>query len=488
MYWVKNDVPAEYDKIRKTTIDHFIDETLKTPNPTDYDLAAVLHAMFKDKFVCASIKHNIWYEYIGHKWEEIDSGSTLRACLSKAMHQVYVLRISACVNSIAMDDKDQVQRKQTHKLLEITTKLKMKAQKDNIMREAKELFYDKEFTTSVDTNTYLLCFNNGIVDFKEKVFRDGRPEDYITKSTQIDYIPLSSASADIVCEINEFISQLFPVPELREYMMQHLASCLIGTNSNQTFNIYTGKGRNGKSKLTDLMTKALGEYKGTVPITLVTQKRNSIGGTSSEIAQLEGVRYAVMQEPSKGDKINEGIMKEITGGDPIQGRALFKDTVTFKPQFKLVVCTNTLFEIDSNDEGTWRRIRVCDFKSKFTENPVDDDEDNPYQFKVNKNIDEKFDTWKEVWMAMLVDKAYETGGDVSDCEMVLEPSNKYRISQDYLAKFDKEKIMRSPGCKLRKTELLHQFKEWYKNEFGTNYTSNFFNGCFNSSSPIFSKI
>ena len=84
-----------------------------------------------------------------------------------------------------------------------------------------------------------------------------------------------------------------------------------------------------------------------------------------------------------------------------------------------------------------------------------------------KNIDEKFDTWKEVWMAMLVDKAYETGGDVSDCEMVLEPSNKYRISQDYLAKFDKEKIMRSPGCKLRKTELLHQFKEWYKNEFGT---------------------
>ena len=35
-------------------------------------------------------------------------------------------------------------------------------------------------------------------------------------------------------------------------------------------------------------------------------------------------------------------MKEITGGDPIQGRALFKEAVTFIPQFKLVVCTNTL--------------------------------------------------------------------------------------------------------------------------------------------------
>ena len=78
-----------------------------------------------------------------------------------------------------------------------------------------------------------------------------------------------------------------------------------------------------------------------------------------------GSRYAVMQEPSKGEKINEGIMKEITGGDPIQGRALFKEAVTFIPQFKLVVCTNTLFDIKSNDDGTWRRIRVCDFVSKF---------------------------------------------------------------------------------------------------------------------------
>ena len=129
--------------------------------------------------------------------------------------------------------------------------------------------------------------------------------------------------------------------------------------------MYTGKGSNGKSILVKLMENILGDYKGTVPITLITQGRTKIGSASPETAQLKGKRYAVMQEPSKGDKINEGIMKEITGGDPIQGRALFKDTVTFIPQFKLVVCTNTLFDVKSNDDGTWRRIRVCDFMSKF---------------------------------------------------------------------------------------------------------------------------
>ena len=67
-------------------------------------------------------------------------------------------------------------------------------------------------------------------------------------------------------------------------MWEHLASVLLGKNDNQTFNIYTGKGRNGKSKLVEFMSLILGDYKATVPITLITQKRGTIGGTSSEIA------------------------------------------------------------------------------------------------------------------------------------------------------------------------------------------------------------
>jgi putative DNA primase/helicase len=122
------------------------------------------------------------------------------------------------------------------------------------------------------------------------------------------------------------------------------------------------------------MSVTLGEYKAVVPISLITSKRASIGGTSSEIAQLVGIRYAVMQEPSKGMRLEEGPMKEITGGDPIQGRALFKDSVTFIPQFKLVVCTNVLFDINTNDDGPWRRIRICDFMSKFNEAPYENED------------------------------------------------------------------------------------------------------------------
>jgi P4 family phage/plasmid primase-like protien len=318
----------------------------------------------------------------------------------------------------------------------------------------------------------LLCFNNGVVDFKQKIFRKGQPDDFLSKCTNIDYVPLNPVkSAGTISEINAFMNQLFPVKELENYMWDHLASCLIGVNTNQTFHVYKGSGRNGKSVLTSLMSKAMGTYKGTVPITLITAKRNGIGSTSSEVAQLDGVRYAVMQEPSKGDKINEGTMKELTGGtDPIQARALFKDTITFIPQFKLVVCTNTDFENTSNDDGTWRRMRYIDFMSKFLDTPYADEKfprsECPYQFPLDKKLEERFEAWAPVFMAILVQRTYENQGLVKDCHSVMANSDKHREGQDYFMGFAKDKIQRKEGKGLKTHELYEEFKKWYNANYG----------------------
>ena len=386
------------------------------------------------------------------------------------MHGIYTRKVmDSCEKMNEFDQEDtrwSKMRERTHTLASIAIKLKKTTDKNNIMREARELFYDGKFIDQQDSNPYLLCFNNGVWDFKDDCFRPGKPEDYLTKTTKSDYITPDKLNKQSVAEVDTFIEQLFPVKELRRYMWDHLASCLIGTTENQTFNIYTGNGCNGKSKLVELMGKSLGEYKGTVPITLITSNRPGIGSTSSEVVQLKGIRYAVMQEPSKNTRINEGIMKEITGGDPLQGRALFKDTVTFTPQFNLAVCTNTLFEIESDDGGTWRRIRTVDFISLFSENPVDDDEDQPYQFLIDKKIEEKFTAWVPAFMSKLVDISRKNKGAVPDCDIVLVKSNEYRASQDYLTGFIKENIKKSEGCKIKKGEVQEQFKQWYQIQFG----------------------
>jgi len=263
-----------------------------------------------------------------------------------------------------------------------------------------------------------------------------------------------------------FMEQLFPQRELCKYMWDHLASCLIGIKKEHAFNIYRGSGSNGKSILTDLMSQALGEYKGTVPITLVTEKRNAIGGTSSEVIQLKGIRYAVMQEPSKDAVINEGIMKELTGGDPIQARALYSESEIFIPQFSLVVCTNALFEIKSNDDGTWRRMKLVDFLSKFISEGEHHTDDTKYVFPKDKGLKEKLPSWAIVFISMLVKRAFETDGEVVDCQEVKAASNKYRQSQDCIAGFIFEKLEVSQGKTLGKKLLNDVFKEWFQLNYG----------------------
>jgi P4 family phage/plasmid primase-like protien len=470
MYWAKQDAFSEYEKVKHSTIDYFIEETLFTQ--TEFDKAQVLHKMFSDKYVCSSITNKTWYVFKNHRWEP-DKGLTLRLAISKDMHTLYLKKRSEIEAEHQQcdpnDERVEALKKKCKAITEIMTNLKKTNDKNNVMREAMEIFYDKDFTKNMDVNKYLLCFNNGVIDFKTKTFRDGYPQDYITKTTNINYIAYDSENKEMVKIGNELVSfmeKLFPIKELNKYMWEHLASCLVGTNFNQTFNIYHGSGSNGKSILTDLMSHALGEYKGTVPITLVTEKRNAIGGTSSEIIQLKGIRYAVMQEPSKDTKINEGIMKELTGGDPVQGRALYCESEIFEPQFKLVVCTNSLFDIASNDDGTWRRIRKCDFLSKFIDDGEEHTDDTEFVFPKDKTLKDRLPELAPVFMSMLVKKVFETDGIVEDCGIVMSASNKYRKGQDNIAAFVAERIRKTgdPNDVIGKNGLIADYKIWFLQE------------------------
>ena len=484
IYWcLKEENYDEYQKIHSNSLDYWINLTIngeriggsddkRIQRDTDYDIAVLMKKCYDDQYVCTGIKNNEWYMFQNHCWTTTECGTSFRKELSVTLPGLLAKKISQLIHSGNEDTESsgitQSDSAIVEKITQLVERLKKSVSKDAILKESKEVFYNKDFHNKLDSNPYLLGCKNGVVDFKNKTFRKGRPDDYISLSTNIVYNKLDKKTmSKEIKEITEFMEQLFPIKELREYMWEHLASTLIGKNDNQTFNIYTGSGSNGKSKMVELMSLVLGDYKGIVPISLITQNRSKAGGTSTEIVQLKGKRYAVMQEPSKGDKINEGIMKELTGGDPITGRGLYRNEMTtYIPQFKLAVCTNTLFDVKSNDDGTWRRIRVCDFKSKFTNDPVQDDPDKPYQFKIDKGIDNKFEKWAPVMLSMLVDIAFKTQGIVTDRDIVMESSNQYRSGQDYLTAFVSQNIKKKEGERIKKTELAEQFRQWYSNEYG----------------------
>jgi putative DNA primase/helicase len=272
-----------------------------------------------------------------------------------------------------------------------------------------------------------------VIDLKNKQFREGMPHDYISYSTNNNYIPFCEIPEDKICEINRFMESLFPDKELCNYMWEHLASAISGQIHSQTFNYYIGEGRNGKSIISDLMKKSLGDYMCYASINIVLEDLPKQGSANPDLLALKGIRYAVMPEPSKGKVLKEGVMKTITSGvEEIQARGLFKDPVSFTPQVTLVVCANVFLKIDTQDEGTWRRIRATPFVSKFTENPSPS---NPYEFKVDFDMPNKIEGFKEYFISLLVHKYFQTEGAIGECKIVDDKSKEYRSDEDYISQF-----------------------------------------------------
>jgi P4 family phage/plasmid primase-like protien len=475
MHWAKVDNFEEYTKIRQNTVEYYINDSLKNPKSSDHDIAKILYHFFKDQYICVSIGGDIWYHFQNHRWKKDEKGTSLRKKISSELASIYMKMIEEkkkLMITLSDEEKEKI-IPVTKKLQEVILRLGSAPDKDRIMKEAKELFYDSDqkFMNDLDTNLYLLAFNNGVFDFKARQFRDGRPEDYISITTDLDFVPLDERNPSesvriIIEEIHDFMCKLFPIDELRNYMWEHLASVLIG-NAKQLFHMYIGMGSNGKSVLMDLMTLVLGDYKGDIPISVLTSPRVNTGGTHTELVALKSARFVVCQEPSECEKINEGPMKQLTSGkDPISCRAPYMPTMlTYTPQFSLVMCANVFMEIKSQDYGTWRRIRVVKFMAKFDDNPVDDDPCCPFQFK-KEEMSDKFIVWKEIFMAMLVNRAVVNQGIVKECSMVMEASNRYKNEQDSIGTFIIDNVVREKNGKITQNQLKMEFERWYKSMFG----------------------
>ena len=182
-----------------------------------------------------------------------------------------------------------------------------------------------------------------------------------------------------------------------------------------------------------MFQNSFGDYCTILPCSLITQKRARSETCNPVLVRTKGKRFACLQEPEGGEKINVGLMKELTGGDKITARPLYKDPIEFKPQFKQILTCNELPQVSSNDEGTWRRIRVVEFTSKFREFP---DKTKPNEFKMDKNLAEKLEDWAEPFMYILLQyyKHYKKNG-LFEPNSVKMNTQMYKQDSDVFSQF-----------------------------------------------------
>ena len=462
MLWAKEDSPEEY----KIFVREDFENNLKKNSVNNtFMIAKALHTKYFDRFVCADIKQNIWYHFTSHRWNKCVNGGKLITLMSSEFANYYIA-MSTEFNKQAMDAPGSEKKTfldQASHFQKIAENLMDINFKEKVMKEAKYIFHDDEFLNRLDENHHLLGFENGVYDLKLKKFRAGQPDDHISMSTKQQYVKWNENNP-YAKYIKHFFEQVMPIEAVRNYLLTRLSTCLSGENRDEIFIFCIGNGSNGKSLTFQLVSEALGDYYISCPITIITRKRNASSAASPELARMKGVRCGVYQEPGTDEEINVGIFKELSGNDRFMVRGLYSEPIEIRPQLKQFMTTNELPEIKSIDGGTWRRIRVIDFMSKFVENP---DSNNEYEFKLDTTLKDKISQWAPAFVSYLIHiytTMYDTPNKIPEPLEVKASTEQYRKEQDLLSEFFDTCFERTNDKKegVKKKEITQAFKEWHK--------------------------
>jgi P4 family phage/plasmid primase-like protien len=461
IWWARNDNPIKYQEIIDTSIVGLIDRCIGSDG-AHFDVARVVHAMYKDEYRFTT--KDVWFMFKKekHRWVRTREGLQLRMVLSQKVCMKFMERSmywSTEAGKHNGDAQGEIFTDKSKKLNKIAMQLKTAGYKDSVMKECKALFTDEQFEELLDSHPHLVGFENGVYDLRMHEFREGLPDDYISYSTGRYYIDYNPESVEAK-EIQTYLSQVFTNPNVRKYMMDLLSSTIDGGMRQEKFYIFTGSGSNSKSAILNLVQKAIGDYYCILPIALLTQKRTASNNAQSELERTKGRRLAVMQEPGENEKLNIGLMKELSGGDRILVRGLFKEPIEFRPQFKMVMTCNELPEVPSDDGGTWRRLRVVEYTSKFCDNP---NPGNPKEFPLDPDLLEKFDRWSDTFISMII--AHHQNLDAKNMVEPMEvtvATHSYRQNNDVIGQYITERFVKdetsTDRVPLNKTYM--DFKAW----------------------------
>ena len=490
-YLAKEKNEDQYILVMNKFLKHHSDKSLKTQQISHHNLATLMHLIYDNEFVCSDVAKNKWYHFNGNTWIPNNDGVGLRNMISRQFREKYrevnlqrnFEEIHALLKSFKPNGtSEELLRKIIHNgenkegsLQETQNEVKnyMKVMeglesvpfKKNLMCEAKDLFYDAEFTRRLDANKKLIAFQNGVFNMDTFEFRKGYPSDYISLCLPFCYNPDLTMDHPEVRLVNDFFEKIFVNESIRNYFLDSNCFIFEGGNIHKTIQIWTGMGDNGKSVTQNLIEKLMGPLCVKLPTSLIVGKRTQSSSASPELARTSGVRFCFLQEPSKNDVMNTGILKELSGNDSFYARALHSDPIQIEPQFKLALICNDPPKTEQSDQATWNRVRVIPFESQFTSKAPGtlEEQRKKKQFPIDRHFDKKIPSMVEA-LAFLFLERYKTLKDteIFEPDEVKIATEAYRNKNDHFGQFLMECVKDDEEGSISTAELFRAFVEWFK--------------------------
>jgi putative DNA primase/helicase len=182
----------------------------------------------------------------------------------------------------------------------------------------------------------------------------------LTKVMPVEYRPEATCP-----RFDKFLSDIQPEPQMRSFLQRWFGLSMTGLTV-QRLAFFYGMGANGKSVLVDLIARILGDYAAQAKIESLTGTNRRGGGDATpDLVPMIGARFLRTSEPDEGMRWQEGLIKELTGGEPMLVRALHSDFVTIQPFFKLTISGNHKPDIRGTDDGIWRRLMLVPFDQQI---------------------------------------------------------------------------------------------------------------------------
>lgn len=344
----------------------------------------------------------------------------------------------------------------TSTILRQQEKLWNKSFVEQVIGAAKWAFMNTS-SSLFDKDRNLINCKNTVVNLKTGEALEHDRGYYMTKCIPVDYI---EDAEDTMCN-----SILESIPAHSRSFMQLMAGqALTGHQPGTQVALFLhGRGSNGKSTFIDLMMRTSGDYGRLQSPSVLLSEKN--GGDKFALADIEGLRLAVVEELPNAKVLDTGALKRLVGTREITARRLYENNRTFINSSTIFITCNRLPMVNETDEGTWRRALVINFPYSYKKTKAQIKGENDrlgspavlYAAQNNDATAEAFLAWRvrgaRRWFknAML---------EAEVPQEILDATAEWNENNDIMLSWFNNTFTMTPGSFVTMDDLWHSYNDW----------------------------